>query len=63
MFISDPKLRAYIYGILVALGAIALTYGIVSKEELAVWLGLGGSILGNGLALANTDTQGRHEAE
>jgi hypothetical protein len=61
MFIKDNRTRAYIYGILVALGAIALTYGIVSSEELAVWLGLGGSILGNGLALANTDT-GKHEA-
>lgn len=57
MFIKDPQLRAYIYGVLVALGAIALAYGIVTSEELAVWLGLGGSILGNGLALSNTNTK------
>jgi len=61
MFIKSDRTRAYIYGILVAAGAIALTYGIVSSEELAVWLGLGGSILGNGLAFANTD-KARHEA-
>jgi hypothetical protein len=61
MFIKSDRTRAYIYGILVALGAVALTYGIVSNEELAVWLGLGGSILGNGLAFANTD-KARHEA-
>lgn len=61
MFIKDNVTRAYIYGILVAVGAVVLVYGIVSKEELAVWLALGGAILGNGLALANTD-KGRHEA-
>ncbi|ASZ72601.1 holin [Arthrobacter phage Nellie] len=61
MFIKSPATRAYIYGILVAVGAIALVYGLVTEEQLAVWLGLGGSILGNGLALANTN-KGAHEA-
>lgn len=54
MFIKDPAKRAYVYGILAAAGGIALVYGIVTAEELAAWLGLGASILGNGLALANT---------
>jgi hypothetical protein len=58
MFVKNPQVRAYIYGILVAAGAVALCYGLVTKEELAVWLGLGGSIIGNGLALANTPTKG-----
>lgn len=61
MFIKDNRTRAYIYGILVAAGAVALAYGIVSESELAVWIGLGGSILGNGLAFANTD-KAKHEA-
>lgn len=61
MFIKNNAARAYIYGILVAAGAIALVYGLVTNEELVVWLALGGAILGNGLALANTD-KGKHEA-
>jgi hypothetical protein len=56
MFIHDPKKRRYIYGILTAIGGVLLIYGLVSKEELVVWLALGGSILGNGLAFSNTDT-------
>ena len=61
MFIKNNTTRAYIYGILLAVGAVVLVYGFVTKEELAVWLALGGAILGNGLALANTPS-GRHEA-
>ena len=64
MNIQDPKVRAYIYGILVAAGAVALVYGLVNVEQLGVWLALGGAVLGlsNGLALANVDKPGRHEA-
>jgi hypothetical protein len=61
MFIKDNVKRAYIYGILVAAGAVALVYGLVTNEQLAVWIALGGAVLGNGLALANTD-KGKHEA-
>lgn len=59
MFIKDPKVRAYIYGILLAVGSIALCYGIVTDQELAVWIALGGAILGNGLALGNVDNTGK----
>lgn len=52
----SQKVRAYIYRVLVALGAIALLYGWVSDTELVVYLGLAGTILGNGLASANTST-------
>lgn len=63
MNIRDPKVRAYVYGIMVAAGAVALVYGLVNAEQLGVWLALGGAVLGlsNGLALANTPT-GKHEA-
>ena len=61
MFIKDPATRAYIYGIIAAAGAVALVYGFVTDEQLVVWLALGGAILGNGLALINTD-KGKHEA-
>jgi hypothetical protein len=62
--ITNPTVRAYIYGILVAAGAVALVYGLVNVEQLGVWLALGGAVLGlsNGLALANVDTKGKHEA-
>ena len=62
--ISNPKVRAYIYGILVAAGAVALVYGLVNVEQLGVWLALGGAVLGlsNGLALANTPSTGKHSA-
>lgn len=64
MNITNPTVRAYIYGILVAAGAVALVYGLVNVEQLGVWLALGGAVLGlsNGLALANVDKQGKHEA-
>lgn len=61
MFIKDPTKRAYYYGIIAAVGAVALVYGLVTSEQLIVWLALGGSILGNSLALANTD-KGRHSS-
>jgi len=64
MNIQDPKVRAYIYGILVAAGAVALVYGLVNVEQLGVWLALAGAALGlsNGLALANTPNTGKHSA-
>lgn len=62
MNIKDPKVRAYVYGIFAAAGAVALVYGLVNAEQLGVWLALGGAALGltNGLALANTPN-GKHE--
>jgi hypothetical protein len=63
--ITNPKTRAYIYGVMVAAGAVALVYGLVNAEQLGVWLALGGAVLGlsNGLALANTPKpDGKHEA-
>ncbi|WP_187977155.1 hypothetical protein [Mycetocola sp. JXN-3] len=61
--IRNPKARAYIYGILVAAGGVALIYGVATETQIAGWLGLAGSILGNGLALANTPTAGKHAAD
>lgn len=46
--------RRWAYGVLAAAGALALTYGLLSAEELAAWLVLGSALLGvTGLALAN----------
>lgn len=63
MFIKNEATRRYIYGIVVAAGALAIIYGIVNVQQLGGWIALAGAILGitNGLALANTGN-GKHEA-
>lgn len=53
------KTRAYIYRILIAVGGIITAYGIVTTEELAVWLGLATAIL-NILPASNTSI---HDAD
>lgn len=55
-FIPSPRLRAYLYRLMVAAAGVAVLYGILTVEEAGVWLVLGGAGLGlsNGLALANT---------
>lgn len=47
-------IRAWIYGICLAAGAVAITYGILTTEETAAWLSLALAVLvPNGLAMAN----------
>ena len=55
-FIPSPKARAYIYRVAVAAGPLAIFYGLLTAEEVALWLGLGGTALAlpSALALANT---------
>ena len=52
--IPSPRLRAWIYGVLIAAGPLAVFYGIATTQEVALWLGVAASALGNGLALVNT---------
>lgn len=49
--------RAYIYRILIATGTIALAYGIITADQIAVWLGLATAIL-NIMPAANTKING-----
>lgn len=52
--------RAYIYRVLTALGPAAVFYGLLSGAEVALWLGIGGTVLQTGataLAAANTPTK------
>lgn len=55
-WIHDPAIRRWIYGILVALAAIAVAYGIVTIEQSGLWLALAGAILGLGNVLAARNT-------
>lgn len=59
-WIPSPKVRAYIYKAMVAAGPVALLYGWLTTEEIAVWLGLGGTLLATpagALAAANTPAE------
>ena len=54
----SERTRAYIYAVLTALVPLAIAYGIATAEEAALWLAVAGSVLGLGLATANTSTKG-----
>lgn len=48
--------RAYIYRILIAIGTVATGYGLITADQVALWLGLATAIL-NVMPAANTSTQ------
>ena len=50
--------RAYVYRIVLALVPLAVIYGVVQEQDVAVWVGLAAAVLGTGLATANTSTKG-----
>lgn len=52
----NEKTRAYIYRILVAVGLLLAGYGVVSGEQLALWLGVVSATL-NVLPAMNTTTK------
>lgn len=55
-----PHVRKYIYAILIAIGPIVTFYGLASHEEVALWLGVGATVLavpGNSLALKNINRE------
>lgn len=59
----SQDVRAYIYRVLLAAGAVAAFYGLMSGEELAVWGGLAATAL-MVLPTANTPTsRGKHVAD
>lgn len=51
----NEKTRAYIYRILVAVGTLVAGYGLITTDELALWLGVVTAVL-NILPAANTST-------
>lgn len=56
-WVPRPELRAWLYRILAAAGPVVVFYGLATSEEVALWIGLGGTILATpagALASANT---------
>ena len=49
--------RAYIYRILIAVGTLAMAYGLITADQIAVWLGLATAVL-NIMPAANTKIHG-----
>lgn len=52
--------RAYTYRILIAIGTLATGYGLITADEVALWLGLATAIL-NIMPAANTRIHGDGE--
>jgi hypothetical protein len=52
--------RAYTYRILIAVGTLATGYGLITADEVALWLGLATAIL-NIMPAANTKIHGDGE--
>lgn len=48
--------RAYVYRVLVATAPILTFHGVATSTELSLYLALGSTVLGVGLAAANTPT-------
>lgn len=55
-WIPSVPVRNYIYGILVALAAVAVAYGFITAEQGGLWLSLGAAVLGLGNLLARGNT-------
>ena len=52
----QPGNRGYVYRVLAAAGVLAAGYGLISGDELGLWLGFGATVLGTGSAVVNTPT-------
>ena len=51
-WVPSPEARLWLYGILVALAALAVAYGVVTVEQGGLWLSLGAALLGVGNLIA-----------
>jgi hypothetical protein len=52
--LTDQRIRAYLYRVLVAAAPLLVLYGVATDSEVALWLAVGGAVLGNGVAAYNT---------
>jgi len=53
---ANESTRAYVYRILTCIVPITISYGVVDGKNAALWVALIMSVLGTGLAAANTST-------
>lgn len=51
-WIPRPAVRAWLYGIAIAVGALLVGYGALTAEQGGLWLALVGAILGGTNAVA-----------
>jgi hypothetical protein len=51
----SPAARRWVYGVGIAAAPLLVIYGIVGKEEVALWLGALYAILGFSLATGNVN--------
>lgn len=54
---ADGKHRAYVYRVLAAAGVVAAGVGVLTGEQVALWLGFASTVLGTGTAVAYTSTK------
>lgn len=62
----SPVVRQRIYIVLTALLPVLAAYGVIADTDVALWLALGGALLGSGgaaLAAVHTPTAGRHSKD
>jgi len=52
----NEKTRAYIYRVLLAVSPLVAFYGLLSADELALWLGVASTVL-NIMPVLNTSTK------
>lgn len=55
--LANQRTRAWLYRVLLAVVPLLLAYGVLDERTLALWLGLGGAVLGIGTAAYNTTTR------
>jgi formate hydrogenlyase subunit 3/multisubunit Na+/H+ antiporter MnhD subunit len=53
----NEQVRAYIYRVITAASPILAFHGIVTQEEIGLYLALVSAVLGNIMAVANTSTK------
>lgn len=49
-----PTVRQWLYGVLTVAVPLLIAYGVLDAERAALWVALGGAVLGLGTATAHT---------
>lgn len=51
-WLPSPEARQWLYGVLVALAPVGVTYGLITVEQGGMWLAVASAVLGLGNLLA-----------